>query len=99
MKSNFPQLEGAKSPFTAVPIGEVNGLPAFARVMERFEGQRHVHATSDEMFIVLKGIVYLDFDSNSVMLQSGEYYIVPAGVAHKSRVPDRAELIVVGGKV
>lgn len=98
MSSIFPQLNNAKGPFTAVPVGEVNGIPAFARVMEGFEGPRHIHETSDEMFIVLSGIVYLDFDSDSVTLQPGESYTVPAGTAHKSRVPGRAELIVIGGK-
>jgi len=94
----FPQLKDSKGTFTAVPIGQVNGMPAFARVMEGFEGPRHIHETSDEMFFVLSGVVYLDFDSNSVMLNAGESYTVPAGVAHKSRVPGRAELIVIGGK-
>lgn len=98
MNSIFPQLEDAEGPFTAVPVGEVNGVPAFARVMEGFEGPRHVHETSDEMFIVLSGTVYLDFDSSSVMLHPGESYTVPAGIAHRSRVPGRAELIVIGGK-
>lgn len=98
MSQIFPQLEEAKGPFTAVPIGQVNGIPAFARVMEGFEGPRHVHETSDEMFVVLSGVVYLDFGSKSVMLSAGESYTVPAGVVHKSRVPGRAELIVVGGK-
>lgn len=94
----FPQLTDSKGPFTAVPIGQVNGMPAFARVMEGFEGPRHIHETSDEMFVVLSGVLYLDFDANSVMLNAGESYTVPAGLAHKSRVPGRAELIVIGGK-
>ena len=98
MSQIFPQLEEAKGPFTAVPIGQINGIPAFARVMEGFEGPRHVHGTSDEMFVVLSGVVYLDFDSESVMLSAGESYTVPAGMAHKSRVPGKAELIVIGGK-
>lgn len=98
MSQIFPQLDEAKGPFTAVSIGQVNGTPAFARVMENFEGPRHIHENSDEMFVVLSGVVYLDFDSKSVMLSAGESYTVPAGVAHKSRVPGRAELIVIGGK-
>ncbi len=97
MRQIFPQLDEAKGPFTAVAIGQVNGTPAFARVMENFKGPRHTHEASDEMFVVLSGVVYLDFDSESVVLSAGESYTVPAGVAHKSRVPGRAELIVIGG--
>lgn len=98
MSQIFPQLDEAKGPLTAVPVGQVNGIPAFARVMENFEGPCHVHENSDEMFIVLSGVIYLDFDSTSVKLCAGESYTVPAGVTHKSRVPGRAELIVIGGK-
>lgn len=98
MNTIFPKLGNAEGSFTAVPIGQVNGSPAFARVMENFEGPLHVHENSDEMFVVLSGVVYLDFESNSVKLEVGESYTVPAGIAHKSRVPGRAELIVIGGK-
>ncbi len=98
MNTIFPKLESAEGSFTAIPIGQVNGSPAFARVMENFDGPQHVHETSDEMFIVLRGIVYLDFDSNTVKLEAGDSCTVQAGTAHKSRVPGRAELIVIGGK-
>lgn len=98
MSSIFPQLDDAKGQFTAIPVGQINGMPAFARMMNSFEGPMHIHETSDELFIVLSGVVYLDFNGDSVMLQAGDSYTVPAGIAHKSRVPGRAELIVIGGK-
>lgn len=98
MKTIFPQLNHAQDSFTAIPMGEVNGIPAFARVMQGFEGPIHAHKTCDEMFIVLSENVNLDFESSSVALGPGESYTVPAGVKHRSRVPDRAELIVIGGK-
>lgn len=98
MTTIFPQLKDAQGSFTAVSIGEINGAPAFARIMEGFDGPWHVHDSSDEMFLVLSGEVYLDFETRSVSLQAGESFTVPAGVSHKSRVPGRAELIVVGGK-
>jgi mannose-6-phosphate isomerase-like protein (cupin superfamily) len=94
----FPQLENAKRPFTAVLLSETNGIPTFARVMENFEGPKHRHEYTDETFIVLSGVVYLDLESSSVKLGPGESYTVQAGVLHSSRVPGRAELIVVGGK-
>ncbi len=98
MTTIFPQLENAHGPFTAVSVGQVNGLPAFARMMQGFEGPFHIHAACDEMFIVLSGVVHLDFESSSVTIGPGQSYTVPAGVKHRSRVPDRAELIVIGGK-
>ena len=98
MTTIFPQLEKAEGPFTAVPLSRTNGIPAFARVMENFEGPKHVHKPTDETFIVLRGVVYLDLESSSVRLGPGDSYTVQAGVIHSSRVPGRAELIVVGGK-
>lgn len=98
MTTIFPLLENAEGPFTAVPLSQTNGIPAFARVMEDFEGPKHVHESTDETFIVLSGVVYLDLESSSVKLGPGESYTVQAGVLHSSRVPGRAELIVIGGK-
>ena len=46
---------------------------------------RHVHADTDEMFIVLLGRLYLDLDDVSVTLEPMEVYTVRAGVAHAPR--------------
>jgi mannose-6-phosphate isomerase-like protein (cupin superfamily) len=98
MKTIFPQLQEAQGAFTAVPIGEISGMPAVARVMQAFEGSFHSHQASDEMFVVLSGLIYLDFDASSITLERGQCYTVPARVMHRSRVPERAELIVIGGQ-
>lgn len=66
--------------------------------MEAFEGPKHVHQSTDETFIVLSGVVYIDLELSSIRLAPGESYTVNVGVHHSSRVPGLAELIVVGGK-
>lgn len=98
MTTIFPQLENAEGPFTAVQLSNTNGIPVFARIMEAFEGPKHVHQSTDETFIVLSGVFYIDLELSSIRLAPGESYTVNAGVLHSSRVPGRAELIVVGGK-
>ncbi len=97
MEAIFSDLNDATGPFTAVPIGSVDGVPAFARVMENFEGPYHEHEKHDEMFVVLSGTVYLDLDAGTEALRQGQSFTVAAGVRHRSRVPGRAELIVIGG--
>lgn len=42
----------------------------------------HAHADEDELFLVLKGRLTLEFEDGSVALGPGESYVVPRGVRH-----------------
>ena len=43
----------------------------------------HKHDTEDEMFLVLKGYLVIQFRDQEIALQEGEFLIVPRGVEHK----------------
>jgi mannose-6-phosphate isomerase-like protein (cupin superfamily) len=43
----------------------------------------HQHADADELFIVLKGRLRMDFRDRQVTLGPGEIIVVPRGVEHK----------------
>ena len=43
----------------------------------------HDHAETDETFLVLDGILRLDFRDGHVLVGPGEMYVVPKGVEHK----------------
>ena len=43
----------------------------------------HHHENEDELFLVIKGTLILKFREEDVILQEGEFYIVPRGVEHK----------------
>lgn len=45
----------------------------------------HDHRDEDEVFLVLKGVLYIDFDGVSVELNSGEMAVVPRGKRHRTR--------------
>jgi mannose-6-phosphate isomerase-like protein (cupin superfamily) len=45
----------------------------------------HLHPNSDETFLVVEGILAVDFDDGSVALQPGQLLSVPAGVRHRTR--------------
>lgn len=64
-------------------IGELNGQHLkLAKVAGDFPW--HDHAGEDELFLVYKGILCLDFrDGTTVELHPGEFYIVPKGVEHR----------------
>ena len=43
----------------------------------------HQHANADELFVVLKGRLRMDFRDRQVTLGPGEIIVVPKGVEHK----------------
>ena len=43
----------------------------------------HTHANTDEAFIVLDGVMTIEFRDGNVKLSSGEMFVVPKGFEHK----------------
>jgi mannose-6-phosphate isomerase-like protein (cupin superfamily) len=42
----------------------------------------HKHDNEDELFLILKGELKIEFETSSVNLHEGEVYIIPKGVLH-----------------
>ncbi|HET9915068.1 MAG TPA: cupin domain-containing protein [Anaerolineales bacterium] len=55
----------------------------------------HDHPETDEVFIVLKGRLELQFRDGSVVLNEGEMFIVPKGVEHKPVAEDECHILLV----
>ena len=50
----------------------------------------HFHPTSDELFMVLEGELFIDVqDQDTVALKPNEIFTIPAGVIHRTRAPQR----------
>ena len=65
-------------------IGELNGqLVKLAKVKDQFVW--HSHAQEDELFMVFKGTLYMDFRDRTEVVKEGEMIIVPRGVEHNPR--------------
>ena len=43
----------------------------------------HEHQAEDELFLVVKGAMTIQFRDRDVLLKEGEFMVVPAGVEHK----------------
>lgn len=73
-------------------IGELNGQQLkLAKVQGEFVW--HDHENEDELFLVYRGTLYLDFRNGStVELRPGEFYIVAKGVEHRPRTNDNEEV-------
>jgi mannose-6-phosphate isomerase-like protein (cupin superfamily) len=53
----------------------------------------HDHAGEDELFLIYRGTLHLDFrDRPTVTLKTGEFFVVPRGVEHRPRTDDGQEV-------
>jgi mannose-6-phosphate isomerase-like protein (cupin superfamily) len=55
----------------------------------------HKHDNDDEFFFVLDGHFIIDLENESIDLQPRQGYVVPRGVVHRTRAPDRAVILMV----
>ena len=64
-------------------IGELNGqYVKICKLKDDFVW--HAHENEDELFMVLKGTLLMDFrDGRTVKIKEGEILIVPKGVEHR----------------
>jgi mannose-6-phosphate isomerase-like protein (cupin superfamily) len=54
----------------------------------------HQHAADDEFFFVLEGTFIIDLEDRSVELQPQQGFVVPRGVVHRTRAPERAVILM-----
>ena len=55
----------------------------------------HKHDRDDEFFFVLEGEFIIDLEDRSITLQRWEGFVVPQGVLHRPRAPERAVVLMV----
>ena len=55
----------------------------------------HKHDNDDEFFFVLEGRFIIDLEGRSIELQPQQGYVVPKGVVHRTRAPERAVILMV----
>lgn len=55
----------------------------------------HDHPETDEVFLVLKGRLEIQFRDGKVLLNEGEMYVVPKGVEHKPFAENECHILLV----
>jgi mannose-6-phosphate isomerase-like protein (cupin superfamily) len=55
----------------------------------------HKHDNDDEFFFVLEGHFIIDLEGRSIDLQPQQGFVVPKGVVHRTRAPERAVILMV----
>lgn len=65
--------------------------------LSRLEGEFiwHAHADTDETFIVLEGVLRIDFRDGHVLVAPGEMVVVPKGVEHKPSAEREVRLLLI----
>ena len=57
----------------------------------------HKHEDEDEFFYVVEGEFLIDLEDRSVKLGPGQGFVVPKGIMHRPRAPQRTVILMVEG--
>ncbi len=55
----------------------------------------HKHDNDDEFFFVLEGSFFIDLENESVKLTPQQGFMVPKGVVHRPRAPEKAVVLMI----
>jgi mannose-6-phosphate isomerase-like protein (cupin superfamily) len=57
----------------------------------------HHHDDEDEFFFVLEGRFLIDLENRTITLEPQQGFVVPKGVRHRTRAPERTVILMVEG--
>lgn len=78
-------------------LDEVNG--SYVKVAKlKGEFLWHIHENEDEMFYVLKGILIIKFRDKDVILNEGEFLIIPKGIEHMPVAEEEVHVMLIEPK-
>ena len=74
-------------------IGELNGQQI---LLAKLKGEFvfHKHDDEDELFMVRKGSLDIEFRDKTVTINEGEFYVVPKGVEHKPIAKEEVHVLL-----
>jgi len=73
---------------------QVNGSVVRVGVIEG-EYHWHKHDEDDEFFYTVEGLLLIDLENRVVELAPGQGFVVPRGVVHRTRAPQRTVILMV----
>lgn len=86
----FTRVEGHWRPHVAAAL---NGqLVKLARIKGEFDW--HSHANEDELFLVVKGRMRLEFRDAHRQMEAGEMCVVPRGVEHRPVAEEECHILL-----
>lgn len=87
------KLEGFTDYWSPKIIGELNDQMV---KVAKFKGEfvNHRHEREDELFMVIKGTLYIALAQKTLELHAGEFVIIPRGVEHKPYAPEEVSVLL-----
>lgn len=79
--------------WATVVLSELNGQQVKA-VKIRGEFHWHQHTREDELFLVHRGELRMEFRDRAVTLRQGDFLVVPRGTEHRPVAEEEVELIL-----
>lgn len=78
-------------------IGEFNSQNIkLTKMKGEFEWHQHKH--QDELILVIKGVLRIQFKDDEIKLTEGELYIVPRGIDHKLQADQESQVMIIEPK-
>ncbi len=85
------RIPGHWSPRIAAAVNDTH--VKLARLLGEFDWHRH--ADEDELFLVMKGRLLLQFRDRDVWVEEGEMVLVPRGEEHRPVAPEECHVLLV----
>jgi len=76
-------------------VAEANGQ-LFKMAKGIGETNWHKHDDQDELFLIQKGQLRIDFRDQQITLVAGDIFVVPKGIEHRPVADDVVEFMIVG---
>ena len=86
--------EGCEYKWYNQTLCQVNGSVVRLGVVEG-EYHWHKHDEDDEFFYVVEGRLFIDLEGRTVELVPRQAFVVPKGVVHRTRAPERTVMLMV----
>ena len=90
-------IKESKKEWQNFSLSEVNDCVVRLGVIHG-EFHWHTHDNEDEFFYVIDGLLHIDLKDKTVDLNPGQGFMVPKGVSHRTRAPQRTSILMVEGK-
>ena len=95
---DIPQIiDESKKKWQNYPLVEVNDCVVRIGIIEG-EFHWHIHEKEDEFFYVIEGVLYIDLEEETIELTQKQGFMVPKGVSHRTRAPNRTSILMVEGR-
>jgi len=90
-------IKESKKEWQNFSLSEVNDCVVRLGVIHG-EFHWHSHDNEDEFFYVIDGLLHIDLEEKTVDVHPGQGFMVPKGVSHRTRAPQRTSILMVEGK-